>query len=243
MYDINKWKDHGDYYTYDDDINNVGYKQSMKFRVTGSRVNSCVGGSGSTAFKSKDEIAQEIVGIKKEESEEAKERMLFGVKYEPDIRKWYTNSVNYKYDNYIIKLLDFAVPKFDMRLGGAPDGGIYENNKLIGILEIKAPQKFYKTLNDYIELGHQYTKEYLHIYRSHYDQMQMCMAIYNIEWCDYLVCCIPENRIFLERVPRNREYWDNLYLKVQVFIGNKLQPLLDNLDINPMKYPWNPKKI
>jgi len=243
MYNIDKWIDYGDYYIYEDDASNMGTKQANKFRVTGSRVNSCVGGSGGNPFKTKDDIALEIVGIKKqEETEEAKERIAHGIFHENSIRNWYNQSINYSKPQFVVKSLNLAIPKFDMRLGTAPDGGIYENNKLIGLLEIKCPKIFYQSLKDYLELGNPYTPEYLHIYRSHYDQMQMCMAIYNVEWCDYVVCCIVENRIFLERVTRNREYWNNLYLKIQVFIETKLQPLINDININPMKYPWNPKK-
>lgn len=254
MYNPDKWKDYGDYYVYEDETKGIGYLQTKKFRVTGFRINSCIGGSGTKPFKTKDQIALEIVGLKVEaETDEAKARMLYGSLHEAGIRDWYTQSINYQGtrsenqsggQQYIVKELEFAIPKFDVRLGAASDGGVYHVNdpgKLIGILEIKCPQKFYQSLDDYVKLGYNQTNDYLHIYRSHYDQMQMEMAIYNVEWCDYLVYCIPENRVFLEKVPRNRDYWNNMYIKTLDFIEGRLQALLDNLTINPQRYPWNPK--
>ena len=45
------------------------------------------------------------------------------------------------------------------------------------------------------------------ILRSHYDQMQMQMAVMNLSWCDYLVFCIPDNFVYLERIQFDQEYW------------------------------------
>ena len=121
----------------------------------------------------------------------------------------------------------------------SPDGVVYDiYGNEIGLIEIKCPQKFYKPLKEYLADEKPYTENYDHIWRTHYAQMQMGMAIFNKEWCDYIVYCLPENYVFLERVPRNRKYWESLYSEVKIFITEILDPVLKS---QGSKYPLLPR--
>ena len=64
-----------------------------------------------------------------------------------------------------------------------------------GMIEIKCPENMYSKLKI-----HQLKKEnhwvpdrfyHQHIYTTHYDQMQGCMALTKKAWCDYVVFCSP----------------------------------------------------
>jgi len=237
-YDINKWQDHGNYYIYEDDQRTIGWRQARMGRVTGSIINSCAFGSSyKLEVTTQEDMAKIIAGIKdKEISQEAQDRMDYGTNHEIEARNWYsiTNDV-------IVKEMGFAVPKFDRRIGTSPDGIVYskaDDKKPIGMIEIKCPKEFYKPLKEYLDKGKPQTIYYYHIWRSHYDQMQMGMAIFDLEWCDYIVYCIPENYVFMERVYRDRGYWNELYIRVKEFIDTLLKPLLDQVS---SPYPFLPK--
>ena len=239
-YSVDKWKDCGTYYIYNDNPASIGSKQSKKCRITPSRVDKCIGPS---KFSKPDDIVLEIAGIKKQEIiPEAQAKIDYGILHEKDARQWYMIKTGYQ-----IKQPGFAVPKFDLRLGGESDGLVYDknDNELDGIIEIKCPTVMYEPIKEHLKKNNNLTKiedytynnNYKHIWKSHYTQMQMEMAIYDKNWCDYIVYCIPENFVFLERVYRNKQYWDELYEKVKTFIDYKLTPILEEIN---SKYPFLP---
>jgi hypothetical protein len=62
------------------------------------------------------------------------------------------------------------------------------------------------------------------------------MAILNKKYCDYVVFCPLEGKVYLERIPFNAKYWDELLFKLNDFIDNKLKPKLEELNKQPCKY-------
>ena len=246
-YSQSKWKEYPNYYVYEEsgpfssedekgqNKNTIGYKQSAKGRVTGSIITKCIKYDTILA-------AKKIAGLYREEfTEEQSIRVNYGKDHEKDAREWYILSTG-----NIVKSPYFAVPKFDYRLGAEHDGFIYDKdgNELDGILEIKCPMEIYEPLlnitRPFLRLSGEKDNDYSHISESHYDQMQMEMEIFDKSWCDYVVYCIPKNFVFLERVYRNKEYWNILYEKIRIFIDAKLTPLLNEIG---SEYPYNPKTI
>lgn len=102
-----------------------------------------------------------------------------------------------------------------------------------GMLEIKCPLRMYRPLKlkaegrslDYPADPHNYNRRYPHIWPTHYAQMQGCMAICNKEWCDYFVYAVEDNLCYLERIPFDPDYWNELYDQLQHFITTELIPL------------------
>lgn len=235
-YSADKWKEYPDYYVYIDSEDTIGYKQSKKGRVTGHIVSECIGDTG---YQGQLLMAKKIAGLYKEEfTPEQKEKVEYGLIHEQEAKDWYT-----KVTGNIVKSPYFAVPKFDYRIGAEHDGFIYDSqgNELDGILEVKCPKEMYKQLIDPPKesIEHNMMFNYSHISRNYYDQMQMEMKIFNKNWCDYLVYCIPQNKVHLERVYRNDKYWDIMYEKICIFINAKVNPLLK--EVNSM-YPLDPAK-
>jgi hypothetical protein len=231
-YKAEKWKDFGDFYIYVDNQGTIGWKQSKMGRVSGSTVSYCVGHTH-YADSTPEDMALYISKVKeKPERPRGKVNMELGVKYEPMARNWYLNAEKSKISyNGVLEVIEvgFMVPKFDRRIGASPDGLVLRDGKLEGIIEIKCPKESYRPIKEYLKEGNPYTETYEHIWKSHYDQMQMEMAVINVEWCDYIVFCPTENFIFVERVYRNRNYWNDLYGKIKIFITERLQPLLDSI--------------
>ncbi len=244
-YTPNKWRDFGDFYIYEDDQRNIGWKQVRIGRVTGSTVSYCVGNTH-YADSTPEDMALYIAQVKeKPERPRGKVNKEQGVRLEPAAREWYTRFVSEANDLRSVQLsnievieVGFLVPKFDPRLGASPDGLVIIDGKLSGLIEIKCPVSTYYSIKKYLEKGCTQTPEYNHIIRAHYDQMQMEMAIANLEWCDYVIYCPAEDFVFLERVFRNREYFGRLYEKIKEFIKERLDPALKS--VNSM-YPLIPK--
>lgn len=236
-YSKDKWKDYGNYFIYEDDQRTIGWRQSRMGRVTGSIITKCV---EDTLFSNIEDTAKEIAGIlPKELSEKGKELTEYGIIHENDARDWYI-----KYSSKInpikIKEVGFAVPKFDLRIGMSPDGIVCDQSgKEIGLIEIKCPKKMYKPILTHLNKGGNVPNKGRpdYIWKSHYDQMQMGMAVFDKEWCDYIVYCIPENFVFVERVYRDTGYWNTLHNKVDEFIKEKLQPILNEIG---SEYPLLP---
>lgn len=250
-YHPSKWVEHSNYYSYVEtepeikgdllNFTTVGVKQSKKCRVTGHIVNSCINN-----YSDKVIMVKKIAGIYNEElTVESKERINHGLLYENSARIWYENVTGYK-----VKPPYFAVYKKDHFLGAEHDGFVYTGGtrgtggaeriggtgetECDGIIEIKCPLKMYESIVNY---NKQEKSDYHHIPESHYDQMQMEMEIFNKNWCDYIVFCISENKVHLERVFRDTYHWKVMYEKIEIFVNSRLKPFL--LEI-ASDYPYNP---
>ena len=103
-----------------------------------------------------------------------------------------------------------------------------------GMIEIKCPEKMYPPIKDYVNKQEKWKKwphllttdsSYPHIYQTHYDQMQGCMAITGKLWCDYVIFCPKTDEVFIERIPFSNTYWENiLFSGLHKFVSNKLRP-------------------
>lgn len=236
--------------------------EHKKGRPSGSNVSVCVGHD--TKFKSRQQIAEYISGYKEYVPDShSKELMEHGMISEVPARKFYISNYNnctISEIGFVVPGWDLRIgyspdgiimnPAWD----NLPQNKrTYENilKYADGMMEIKAPLKMYYPINKYLSIpaekrsadiksacviSENIPNIYNHIWVSHYDQMQMGMAILNLNWCDYLVYATDSNQTFLQRVVRNSDYWSKtLYPKLICFINDFL-----NLHIKGTKYPISP---
>lgn len=187
---------------------------SLRNRITASKF-SCV------KQDNLEELAKSIVNPNKYFVNEA---MQHGIITEPIAREWYIKKYNCQ-----VREVGLAVPKWNPNIGASLDGDIVGTK---GIIEIKCPQRMYRPINEYLEKIKQGWKPptgyHEHIWDSHYDQMQGGMAICNKEWCDYIVYCTSENKVFVQRVLFDPKYWYGvLYPRLCNFVTHYLKPLLE----------------
>lgn len=221
-YDETKWKDLGICWLYDVDQKEPDWLLVRKGRPSGSNCGYLLGHSN-PRFGSKEDTVLEIVG-KKEKifTDQQRANMDYGNEVEPLARDWYERTRDVKIDE-----LGFVVPKWDYHIGVSVDGVVIDGD---GMIEIKGPKRMYGPLNGYIQKlknGNTKEEDYSHIWTTHYDQMQLGMAILNKAWCDYIVYCPPENRVFVQRIPFNKNYWMNeMYNPLKQIIHEEITPLL-----------------
>ena len=161
--------------------------------------------------------------------------MNHGNTYEPIARDWYDKKYNVKTVE-----IGFCVPKWDHTIGVSIDGLVLDadENELDGIIEIKCPQKMYQQIKNkqrnlkfLEECGmdiSEYEKDYSHIWKTHFVQMQLGMAVLDKKWCDYIVYCTFERKVSVERIYFDQEYWKKLYSNIKGFIKTQINPLLKN---------------
>ena len=225
-YNPNKWKDCGSYWLYETDQRDPDWLLVRMGRITGSTCGASIGNSN---FSTINDTVNEIVGLKKKIfTQDQIDNMDLGTKMEPYGRQWYSNTINMK-----IEEVGFCVPKWNPKIGVSIDGDIIGTD---GIIEIKCPKKMYKPLNDYIYKSQngfiRKSNDFSHIWPTHYDQMQFGMAILNKKWCEYIVYCPSENKVFTQTIPFNEIYWNNnMYPKINLTLEEKISPLLQGKNI------------
>jgi hypothetical protein len=209
-----------DYPTYKLSLAQQGSDEWKKLRcgrITSSNLSSCI---GRASFKtSKYEIANKICNLCEIESNSY---MQHGIEMEPIIRDWYSDAINKP-----IKELGIAIWKKDCRFGGSLDGEIDSEEGI----EIKAPNKMYQRLVEYIESkkkGYNFYPGYHeHIFNSHYDQMMGNAIITNKKYIHYVVVCTDTQKAFVQRFPTDVELWEKeLYPKACEFYDKYVTPLL-----------------
>jgi hypothetical protein len=191
-------------------------------RITMSNISGCVGRA--SYYCDKNELARKICGLIKTPTNNYMEH---GITTEPIIRKWYSETIDKP-----IKEVGLAIWKNDYRFGGSLDGEI---NTEEGI-EIKAPNKMYHKLIEYIESkkkGYSYPTGYHeHIFNSHYDQMTGNAIITNKKYMHYVVVCTDTQQAFIQRFPVDTELWEKeLYPKACAFYDSHIEPLLKEHNI------------
>jgi hypothetical protein len=212
-----------------------GWKLVKLGHVSGSMVGKAVGRS---RFGTPLGVSKQLSGkIIPKFSDKELERMNYGTLMEDEARKFYEVS-----KNVTVVERGFIVPHWNKHVGVSVDGEVIdENGNSVGIVEIKCPMKMYGPLLNrmqIVEMGAQPANNIEHIWKSHYDQMHLGMRILKKDWCDYIVYCKPENRVFIERVHFDRDHWENvLYPGICAFINNILIP-----DLAGTPYPLNPKE-
>jgi len=109
-------------------------------------------------------------------------------------------------------------------LGGSPDGIVVDKTLgQKGLLEIKCPYSARTmTIKEYI--SEKKSKAYLRYVggqivldkgHNYYYQMQGCMFILNLPWCDFVVRT--EKDMFIERIPRNPDFISNMVSRLAEF--------------------------
>jgi hypothetical protein len=226
-YDPTKWVDKKIYWIYDVEQKHPGWHLVKIGRPSGS---TCGAALGHSSFDTTPELqALYLSGqAKKNFKSDQLDAMAHGVITEPEARDWYAK----KYNVTVIEL-GMCVPKWDTHLGVSVDGDVIGTD---GMIEIKCPKRMYKTLKDYMKSRNEglvrdsddpNIENFKHIFHTHYDQMQLGMAILQKKWCDYIVFCTPENSVFVQRVPFNLKYWnDVMYPGLLKFNKEELDPLL-----------------
>lgn len=206
------------------------WKQLRQGRITMSNLSACTGRS---MYKTDpNEVSDIVCNITKIESNAYMEH---GVKMEPIIRDWYSDTISKK-----IKEVGLAVWKKDSRFGGSLDGEILESDgldeKSSEGIEIKAPRKMYWKLIEYIESKKKgyafYPGYHEHVFNSHYDQMTGNAIITNKKAMHYVVVCSETQQAFAQRFPVDVDLWENiLYPKACKFYDDYVQPKMDSLAI------------
>jgi hypothetical protein len=186
-------------------------------RITMSTISACTGRAGYSV--NKEELARKICGLEKTVTNSYMEH---GIVTEPLIRSWYSGTLQKP-----IKEVGLAIWKKDMRFGGSLDGEIDDSEGI----EIKAPNKMYYKLIEYIESkkkGYKYPEGYHeHVFNSHYDQMTGNAIITNKKYMHYVVVCTDTQQAFVQRFPVDTELWENeLYPKACKFYDTYVTPIL-----------------
>lgn len=186
-------------------------------RITMSQLSACTGRS---LYKvSLEDEAKKICGLLKIDTNPY---MAHGKITEPVIRNWYSNTINKS-----IREVGLAIWKQDTRFGGSLDGEI---DDLEGI-EIKAPNKMYRKLIDYIEAkkkGYNFPQGYHeHVFNNHYDQMTGYGVITNKKYMHYVVVCSETQEAFVQRFPVDYELWEStLYPRACKFYEDYVEPMM-----------------
>lgn len=136
----------------------------------------------------------------KENPQPPNDAMIHGTLTEPEAREWYCNT-----RGVTVEEVGIAIPKWNLRLGASADGVTSDD----GLIEIKCPKIMYREILDYLESPNREQLK-LPVKDSHYTQIQCNLAVYQKSWCDYIVFCTPEAKVFTCRVPFDREYWLNI---------------------------------
>ena len=240
------WSDCGNYWLSPGVQQSARHKKDSAYRLTMSKISTALGRSPAS-FGTPEEVAKHIAGVKYiEHKPEAIERMSHGVKMEPEARMWLIE--NYREFSQTLLLREnqpfncqevgIAVPKWNPIFGASPDGLIDAEYGL----EIKCPQEqMYQRLIDFDSYrkqnGHPGT--YNHIYTSHYDQSQGGMAIFQRPKWIYLVYCKKTNTKYVEVIPYDHQYCQNMFNQGTNFYHQQVKPLLDANNRRPID-PSNP---
>lgn len=227
-YNLKKWKNKGNIWLYDVNQKDPDWLLVRKGRPSGSNCGYLLGHQN-TNFGSKEDTVLEITGKKEKIFSPAS---LAAIKHgnisEPISIKWYENT-----RNVIVEEWGFVVPKWDLYIGVSVDGVVLnsDGSNTGGMIEIKAPLRMYAPLVSYIQNqkdGLVKDGDFSHIWKTHYDQMQLGMAVLGKNWCDYIVYCSPENSVFVQRIPFDQNYWNSvMYNSLKIIIQNDILPLLE----------------
>lgn len=171
---------------------------------------------------------QVALGIAGKEIKQTTPAMEHGTKMEPIARDWYSKS-----RNVTVEEVGIAIPKNEPRIGASLDGIIGSD----GAIEIKCPKIMYRDLEHHIEAlsrGVEFPRFYHdHLKTSHYDQIQGQLFVTGREYCDYICFASDSGKVFVDRVEFNPQYWSEIWPKIQYFLDEILDPILDSKPIMP----------
>lgn len=191
------WKDCGSYWLHTSKQRTPAWFSARENRLTASRFGAAIGHC--LQYTTPEEVRRELADpeYRKEKFRNKpqwqKDAIQHGVEMEPVAISWYEK----KFRQFVDEV-GFAVPKFDERIGGSPDGLVGKD----GMVEIKCPRSMYNKIKD-----------------EHYDQIQGCLQIFDRQWCDYVVYSTSDKKIFVQRIRRDDKYWQEvLYPQIQDFL-------------------------
>jgi putative phage-type endonuclease len=189
------------------------WKDERAKRITASIVGIIVGHS---QFKTREDFILEFIGQKEPEPMTAQglSNVAHGNRWEDYARKLYCRQYN-----FIVEEMGLRVSLKDDRIGASVDGKLVGHNTII---EIKCPVGgIYRLLKEHVArlaTGWIPDKYYhAHIFDTHYDQMQMGMAVTETTNCHYIVYSASSGEMFVCDVPFNQEYWNWLYAEICKF--------------------------
>ena len=226
VYRPEHWVDRGNYFLSNHPQGSAPWFFCRCFRLTASSMGAA---ADMNKFENKYQLALTLTKILiKEFPPDAKIRMAHGTKMEPVAR-----------DKYLavrpgtqVEELGLAVPKWDSRIGASVDGDVLNSR---GIIEIKCPMKMYWPMKKFYERckdqGYQPSLlEHDHITDYYYVQMQANMKILEKDWCDYIIFATDDNKMCINRVAFNPDFWDNvLYPRLNYFLEQVLRPVFNLL--------------
>ena len=223
------WIDRGSYYEHTAAQGTKPWGDARLGRVNSSNSGAMVGKS---PFKTAEETGKIIAGVVEEQfSDKSIQAMDHGHFCEPRGRNWYEKT----YDCKVIER-GLCVSKEDFRFGASVDGEIVGKD---GIIEIKCPKKMWNPILNYMNAKERGWKPppnyYDHIYDTHLCQMMHGMAILKKSFCDYIVYSTEDNKVFVQRVHFDPEFWNNHYQILKKNYELYIAPYLIN-----SKYPISP---
>lgn len=207
------WIDLGSVWEHNAAQGSEDWKDMHNRFLTASRFGAAAGHS---PFSTPEQLMEELRCLRsglpgKQFTPEQEENMKLGVVMEPFVRDWYSKD---RCEPKGLKVIEkgLIVPKWDTRIGASLDGLVTGGpSGTGGMIEIKCPKKMYWKLSKHREecdAGLKFSSEYHdHIFETHYDQMQGCMAIMGVPWCDYIVYAVHDKQIMVDRVFFNNSYW------------------------------------
>lgn len=211
------WLNRGKYWLLDNPQLSSPWTRARIGRVTGSTAGALLSHS---KFSSIEETIDSILGLYKKETTYC---MARGVMLEPNARRWLSKTIEKN-----IEEIGLSVPTWDYRIGASVDGLLEDS-----ICEIKIPNAMYKPLiahREKLAKGISFNTFYhRHIWDSHYDQMQLGMAVTGKKYCYYTVYFpgedvdIPED-YYVEKIPFNESYWQNMYSTIIEIYDSRIEP-------------------
>lgn len=146
-----------------------------------------------------------------------------------EAHEWYCRT-----RDVVISEIGLAVPKWEPRIITSVDGDVIGTD---GIIEIRSPLEMYKPLREHMaKISNSWDPPkfyHSHIWESHYAKMQGNMKITGKKWCDYIVYATHSNLSYVERIPFNQTYWDNvLWPAIKIFLDTYMEPMIAASNIN-----------
>lgn len=192
--------------------NNLVWKNERALRITASRAHELF------TYKGQDwgrKLANFLTPSKYKSA-----AMVYGTKSEESARLCYATVRKCN-----VTKVGFVINADHPWLGCSPDGYVAEESKLI---EIKCPYNgkqmpLCNMLHTVKYLDENFNLKKSHIY---YTQIQISMAVCNVNCCDFIIYSKYDNKCFITTIPINVEFVENVVHKLKYVYFNKLLPLI-----------------
>ena len=209
-----------------DQAGNDRWKQERKKRLTASRVGGIIKMKRTTkrANKVKDFLYSRFRG---------NEATRYGMEMEETVRMEYITHLQESNGSEVsVTDCGLFVSQQNPWLAATPDGMVTDSSEKPGLLEIKNPfSKRHMTISEACSSGSTFclkqerdgTHKLKHTH-DYYHQIQCQLHCVNREWCDFVVRT--ELDMHVERVHRDRKWWDQQLPKLKAFYYDALLPEL-----------------